>query len=133
MPNIHPVALYCTAALGLLLFALGLAVSIFRFRTGTGAGPAAERNSMLNKLIRAHANTAEFAPFLAVIFLYFGWRGPSDLVVNLIIAATFCRFLLVIGLIAWPSLGRPNPARFVGALGTYLVGAALCVAMFAGA
>ena len=132
MPNMHPVALYCTAALGALLFLLGLAVSTFRFRTGTGAGPAAERNSMLNKLIRAHANTAEFAPFLAVIFLYFGWRGPSDLVVNLIISATFCRFLLVIGLVAWPSLGRPNPARFVGALGTYLLGAALCVAMVAG-
>jgi len=132
MPNLHPVALYCTAALGALLFLLGLAVSIFRFRTGTSVGPAAERNSMLNKLIRAHANTAEFAPFLAVIFLYFGWRGPSELVVNLIIAATVCRFLLVIGLVAWPSLGRPNPARFVGALGTYLLGAALCVAMVAG-
>jgi uncharacterized membrane protein YecN with MAPEG domain len=132
MPNMHPVALYCTAALGALLFLLGLAVSLFRFRTGTGAGPAEERNSMLNKLIRAHANTAEFAPFLAVIFLYFGWRGPSELVVNLIIAATVCRFLLVIGLVAWPSLGRPNPARFVGALGTYLLGAALCVAMVAG-
>ena len=128
----HPVAVYCTAALGALLFLLGLAVSIFRFRTGTGVGPAAERNSMLNKLIRAHANTAEFAPFLAVIFLYFGWCGPTELVVNLIIAATICRFLLVIGLVAWPSLGRPNPARFVGALGTYLVGAALCVAMVAG-
>ena len=132
MPNLHPVALYCIAALGALLFLLGLAVSIFRFRTGTSAGPSAERNSMLNKLIRAHANTAEFAPFLAVIYLYFGWRGPSELVVNLIIAATVCRFMLVIGLVAWPSLGRPNPARFVGALGTYLVGAALCVAMVAG-
>jgi uncharacterized protein len=132
MPHMHPVALYCTAALGALLFLLGLAVSIFRFRTATGAGPAAERNSMLNKLIRAHANTAEFAPFLAVIFLYFGWRGPSELVVNLIIAATVCRFLLVIGLVAWPSMGRPNPARFAGALGTYLAGAALCVAMVAG-
>jgi len=132
MPSIHPVALYCTAALGALLFLLGLAVSAFRFRTGTGIGLAEDRNSMLNKLIRAHANTAEFAPFLAVLFLYFGWRGPSDLVVGLIIAATVCRYLIVIGLLAWPKLGRPNPARFIGALGTYLLGAALCVAMVAG-
>ena len=132
MPALHPVALYCTAALGALLFLLGLGVSIFRFRTGTGVGQASERNSMLNKLIRAHANTAEFAPFLALLFLYFGWRGPSEFVVNLIIAVTVCRFLIVIGLLAWPSLGRPNPARFVGALGTYLLGAALCVAMVAG-
>ncbi len=125
----HPVALYCTAALGGLLFLLGLSVSILRFRSGVGAGASDERNALLNRVIRAHANTAEFAPFLAVLFLYFGWHGASAMVVNLIIAATVCRFLLVVGLVAWPSLGRPNPARFVGALGTYLCGAALCVAM----
>lgn len=128
----NSVVVFCTAALGALLFLLGLAVSIMRFRSGVGAGPSEDRNSTLNKLIRAHANTAEFAPFLAVLFLYFGWRGPSVLVVNLIIAVTLCRFLLVIGLVAWPSMGRPNPARFIGALGTYLLGSALCVAMLAG-
>jgi len=128
----NSVVVFCTAALGALLFLLGLAVSIMRFRSGTGAGPSEDRNSTLNKLIRAHANTAEFAPFLAVLFLYFGWRGPSVLVVNLIIAVTLCRFLLVIGLVAWPSMGRPNPARFIGALGTYLLGSALCAAMLAG-
>lgn len=127
----HPVALYCTAALGSLLFLLGLAVSILRFRSGVGAGPSDERNALLNRVIRAHANTAEFAPFLGVLFLYFGWHGASGVVVNLIIAATVCRFLIVVGLVAWPSLGRPNPARFVGALGTYLCGAALCAAMVA--
>jgi uncharacterized membrane protein YecN with MAPEG domain len=132
MLTIHPVALYCIAALGALLFLLGLAVSILRFRTRVGSGQAPERNALLNKVIRAHANTAEFAPFLALLFLYFGWRGPSDLVVGLIVAATVCRFLLVIGLVAWPSLSRPNPLRFVGALGTYLLGAALCVAMVTG-
>jgi uncharacterized membrane protein YecN with MAPEG domain len=124
-----PIVLYCVAALGSLLFLLGLAVSILRFRAGVGIGPSEQRSSLLNKVIRAHANTAEFAPFLAVLFLYFGWHGASGTVLALIIAATICRFLLVVGLIAWPSLGRPNPARFVGALGTYLCGAALCVAM----
>ncbi len=128
----HPIILFCTAALGALLFLLGLGVSILRFRTGVGSGPASERNAMLNKFIRAHANTAEFAPFLAVLFLYFGWRGASESVVWLIVAATLCRFLLVIGLIAWPSLSRPNPFRFVGALGTYICGAALSLAMLTG-
>lgn len=130
--SLHPVALYCTAILGGLLFLLGLAVSIERFRSKVGSGPAAEKHALLNRLIRAHANTAEFAPFLAVLFLYFGWRGPSAPVLGLIVAATVCRCLLVIGLLAWPSLSRPNPARFVGALGTYLTGAALCVALLAG-
>jgi len=128
----HPIILFCTAALGSLLFLLGLGVSILRFRTGVGSGQASERNAMLNKFIRAHANTAEFAPFLAVLFLYFGWRGASETVVWLIVAATLCRFLLVIGLIAWPSLSRPNPFRFVGALGTYICGAALSLAMLTG-
>ena len=128
----HPVVLYCTAALGGLLFLLGLAISILRFRTGIGSGQAPEKNALLNKVIRAHANTAEFAPFLAVLFLYFGWRGPSAPALGLIVAATVCRFLIVIGLVAWPSLSRPNPARFAGALGTYLCGAALCFVMAAG-
>lgn len=129
----HPVVLYCTAALGCLLFLLGFSVSILRFRTRIGSGPAPDRNAPLNRVIRAHANTAEFAPFLAVLFLYFGWRGPSDMALWLIVAATTCRFLLVIGLIAWPSLGKPNPARFVGALGTYVFGAALSLLLLAGA
>ena len=35
--------------------------------------------------------------------------------------------VIVFGLVATRSLARPNPARFVGALGTYLTGAALSV------
>lgn len=128
----HPVVLYCTAALGCLLFLLGLSVSILRRRSGIGSGPAPDKNAPLNRAIRAHANTAEFAPFFAVLFLYFGWRGPSALALGLIVAATVCRFLLVIGLTAWPSISRPNPARFVGALGTYLTGVALSVLMMVG-
>lgn len=128
----HSIVLYCTAALGALLFLLGLAVSILRFRTGIGHGGAPERNALLNRVIRAHANTAEFAPFLAVLFLYFGWKGPSPLDLALVIAASVSRFLIVIGLVVWPSLSRPNPARFAGALGTYLSGAGLCLAMIAG-
>lgn len=128
----HPVVIYCTAALGTLLFLLGLAVSILRFRSRVGSGQAPEKNAPLNRVIRAHANTAEFAPFLAVLFLYFGWRGPSDLAVWLIIAATVCRYLLVIGLVAWPSMSRPNPPRFIGALGTYVCGAALSLLMLVG-
>jgi hypothetical protein len=31
--------------------------------------------------------------------------------------------------VAWPSLDRANPARFVGALGTYVLGLALSIAL----
>ena len=45
------------------------------------------------------------------------------------IGATVCRLLLVIALLAWPSMQKSNPARAIGALGTYAFGAALCVAL----
>jgi uncharacterized protein len=121
------VVLACVAVLGLLLFGLGMSVSAMRFREGTGSGCALDPANPLHKLVRAHANTAEYAPFLALLFLYLGTRSPSTATVSLIVAATVCRCLLVIGLIAWPTMATPNPFRFVGALGTYLTGGALCV------
>ncbi|WP_175924014.1 MAPEG family protein [Burkholderia latens] len=127
--SIHPVALVCTAILGALLFGLGLFVSVTRFRHTTGCGCASDPDNGLYKVVRAHGNTAEYAPFLAVLFLYFGAHDPSRPVLSLIVAATASRCLLVIGLLAWPTMAKPNPARFVGAFGTYLCGAALCVAM----
>ncbi|MGU7781573.1 MAPEG family protein [Burkholderia sp. PU8-34] len=127
----NPIALVCAAILGLLLFGLGLAVSVTRFRETTGSGCASDPTNLLHKIVRAHGNTAEYAPFLALLFLYHGAHAPSSAVVSLIVAATVCRCLLVIGLLAWPTMAKPNPARFVGALGTYLCGAALCVALVA--
>ena len=121
------VALACVVVLGLLLFGLGLSVSAMRFREGTGSGCEPDPANRLHKLVRAHANTAEYAPFLAVLFLYLGTRSPSAATVSLIVAATVCRCLLVVGLIAWPTMAKPNTFRFVGALGTYLTGMALCL------
>lgn len=121
------VALTCAIVLGLQLFGLGLSISIMRFREGTSFGCEPDPANRLHKLVRAHANTAEYAPFLALLFLYLGARSPSTAAVSLIVAATVCRCLLVIGLVAWPTMAKPNPFRFVGALGTYLAGVALCV------
>ena len=49
---------------------------------------------------------------------------------GLLVAATTCRMLLVIGLVAFARMDRPNPVRFIGALGTYVTGLALCGALF---
>jgi len=129
----NPIALACTAALGLLLFGLGLAVSALRFRHQRVWGSEPDPTNGLTKVIRAHGNTAEYAPLLAVLFVIAGTRSPSTLVLGLIVAATVCRVLLVVGLIAGASMARPNPARFVGALGTYVAGAGLCIALLVGA
>lgn len=125
----NAIALGCAGILGLLLFGLGMAVSGTRFRSATGSGCLEDPTNLLHKLVRAHGNTAEYAPFLAVLFLYHGAHDPSPATLALIIAATVCRFLLVIGLVAWPSMAKPNPARFIGATGTYACGLALCVAL----
>ncbi|WP_321921801.1 MAPEG family protein [Paraburkholderia guartelaensis] len=123
------IALACVAVLGLLLFGLGVSISMLRFREGTLSGCAPDPASLLHKFVRAHANTAEYVPFLAVLFLYLGARSPSPATLALIVAATVCRCLLVVGLIAFPSMAKPNPARFLGALGTYAAGIALSFAL----
>jgi uncharacterized membrane protein YecN with MAPEG domain len=120
----NPIALICAAVLGLLLFGLGVSVSTMRFRARQGCGCEADPRNMLHKLVRAHGNTAEYAPFL-----YLGAHTPTTATVSLIVAATVCRCLLVIGLLAWPSMDRPNPLRFAGALGTYATGIALSLAL----
>ena len=51
---------------------------------------------------------------------------------GLVVAATACRTLLVIGLVAFTRMDRPSPVRFVGALGTYVTGLALGGALFVG-
>jgi hypothetical protein len=51
---------------------------------------------------------------------------------GLLVAATVCRMLLVIGLVAFARMDRPNPVRFIGALGAYVAGLALDGALFVG-
>ncbi len=121
-----PVALICIAVLGVLVFGLGLAVSALRFRDGRLQGHSAEPTDLLHRVVRAHANAAEYAPFLAVLFLAFSAHAGNAVVAWLMIGATLARVLHAVGLLAWPTLARPNPLRFIGALGTYGCGLALC-------
>ncbi len=41
---------------------------------------------------------------------------------------TACRYSIAIGILMNPTLDKPQPLRFIGALGTYLGGIALVVA-----
>jgi uncharacterized membrane protein YecN with MAPEG domain len=124
------VAIVCIALLGLLLFLLGLAVSMTRGRTGVIVGAPTDPADSLHKLVRAHGNTAEYAPFLAVLFLLVGERNPATWVLWTIGIAVAARYLLVIGMVVGPTLAKPHPLRFVGALGTYVTGVMLCIAAF---
>ena len=123
------VALSCVAALGLLLFGLGMCVSGLRFKSNQLSSQSVAADSLLHRLVRAHGNSAEYIPLLAVLMLYLGAHEPAPWVVGCFVGATASRFALVAGLVFGASMARPNALRFVGALGTYFFGAALCVAL----
>jgi len=53
------VAIVCTALLGLLVFGLGLAVSLTRGATRTNFGFTPDPTDRLYKRVRAHGNAAE--------------------------------------------------------------------------
>lgn len=129
---IHPTTLMCTAMLGVLLFGLGVAVSGARGKSNILIGTAPGPDHVLNRLVRAHGNTAEHAPFLALLFLAHGARQPSALVLGLVMAATAARLVFVLGLLTAGTLQRPSPLRFVGALGTYVTGIWLAVLLATG-
>jgi len=122
------IAIICTGLLALLVFGLGLAVSLTRGNTGVAIGHEDDPADRLHKLVRAHANACEYAPMFAILILFLGAREPATWVVITFVAATVCRYLHAGGMILFPTLARPNPLRFSGALGTYLTGLALAVA-----
>jgi uncharacterized membrane protein YecN with MAPEG domain len=123
------IGVICTALLGMLLFGLGLYISILRFRYGPVIGHNANPLDPLHRAVRAHGNTAQYAPFFGLLFLWFATRPVPNWIEFAIGAATGARFLLVGGLLWGKSLDRPNPARFLGALLTYLCGFALAVGL----
>jgi len=119
-------AIVCIGLLGALLFGLGLVVSITRGRTETAAGDSGDPADTLHKIVRAHGNTSEYVGMLALLIWIVGSFEPSTWGVISMIGATASRYLLAAGIVMGATLAKPNPLRFVGALGTYVFGLALC-------
>jgi hypothetical protein len=122
-------ALVCIALLGLLVFGLGFAVSMIRGCTETLTGTSGDPADTLHKLTRAHGNTTEYAAILAILMYVLGSMSPATWVLWCMGTATASRYLIALGLILSPSMERPHPLRFIGALGTYLAGFGLCAAV----
>ena len=123
------VALICIGLLGLLLFVLGLMVSMSRTRSEVIIGHSADPTDGLHKLIRAHGNTAEFTAALALLIWIVGSLDPSTWGYIFMIGATVSRYLIVIGILMSTTLARPQPLRVVGALGTYGFGIPLSISL----
>jgi uncharacterized membrane protein YecN with MAPEG domain len=123
-------AIICTAILTGLVFLLGVNVSRLRGATAKAGGSQMPTDpaSPLLVAIRAHGNATEYVPALVILFLLVGFRGPAVVAVPLIIGATLVRLIHAIALLSSGSLAKDTPARWIGALGTYLFGVALAVA-----
>lgn len=121
-------AVVCTSLLGLLLFVMGSYVSMMRGKTETVGGVNQDPADPLYKAVRAHGNTAEYAPMAALLILYLGTQGPAIWVLWVMGIVTACRYSIAIGILMSPTLDKPHPLRFIGALGTYIGGVALVVA-----
>ena len=123
------IALICIALLGFLVLGLGLNVVVFRGKTDTITGTINEPDNPLNKAIRAHGNTTEYAPILAVLIYVLGSMNPEFWVQCTMVLVTVSRYLLAAGLVFPATMAKANPMRFIGALGTFIFGLALCVAL----
>jgi uncharacterized protein len=123
------IAILCTVVLGLLLFGLGLNVSVTRKRYAKGIGHDTRPDDPVHQAVRAHGNTAEYAPFLAALFLWYAAHDAPTWVNITIAIATLARLLLAAGLLWGGPLHRPNPLRAIGALLTYLAGLVLSAAL----
>ena len=124
------VSLICISLLGFLAIFMGVVVTIARGKFNILTGSPTDPENTLNKLIRAHGNTCEYAAILALIIYILGQSIQPNWVLWFMILTTFCRYLLVAGFIFPRSMAKPNPMRFIGAVGTYIFGLGLCYALF---
>ena len=122
-------ALVCISLLGLLVFGLGFAVSTLRGLKETLTGSSDDPEDSLHKLLRAHGNTTEYAAILAILMYALGSMSPATWVLWFMVIATVSRYAIALGLILSSTMARPHPLRFIGAMGTYVSGIGLCVAL----
>ena len=115
-----------------MVFGLGLAVSLTRARTETFAGVPDDPSSLMYKMNRAHGNTIEYAPMMAVMMAYIGTHQPSHWIAWVIILATVFRYTIVFGLITGGTMNEFNLFRFTGALGTYVTGLIMALYVIVG-
>ncbi|MBT8472339.1 MAG: MAPEG family protein [Marinicaulis sp.] len=125
------VSLLCVGLLGLLVFLLGANVSRVRQSVAvTQHEDEANPESSLRKAIRAHGNCIEYVPMLSLMILAIGLAIPmlvSKWIVGLMFAAVASRYIHAIGILTGGSVYAGNPLKTIGAVGTYVTGAALSV------
>jgi len=124
------VPLICIALLALLCIGLGFAVSLTRGKANTLYASPNDPEDALYQMVRAHGNSTEYVPIIALLLFILSLSEQSSWVLWCMVAATASRYLIVAGIVLPQSMAKPNPLRFIGAMGTYLAGFGLCFALF---
>lgn len=122
------IALICIAILGILTIGMGFFVSITRARTGIIIGQPDDPDHALSRAIRAHGNTAEYSAMIAVLIYVLGTLDPAFWVQVFMVGIVVARLLLITGILT-AALDRPTAFRFIGSLGTYVLGTGLALAL----
>jgi len=123
------IPLVCISLLAILNIGLGFAVSSFRAQTNTIYGYTTDPEDILYKTVRAHGNATEYVPILALLIYILSQFPESTWVLWCMVLVTFFRFLSAMGIIFPKTLAKPNPMHFIGALGAYVTGFGLCIAL----
>jgi len=121
-------AITCISLLGLLVFGLGLGVSMTRWRTGRAVGSDVDPADPLYKWVRAHGNATEYAPMMAVLMLLIARNEPPSWTLAVMVVVTASRYAHAAGMLMSKTLAEAQALRAVGAGGTFLGGLALCAA-----
>ena len=122
------IALLSVGLLGLLVFILGLNVSMKRSSVVMTQGEAeADPGSELSRARRAHGNCVEYTPMLCFMILAIGLRMPilPWWVAAGMLAAVAFRYIHAVSILISDSIYQTTPLKFIGALGTYIVGVGL--------
>lgn len=120
------IAILCSTFLVLLQVGLALAVSGMRWKYKLSVGAPEDPDHPLSRVRTAFTNCAEWHPTLIALLLLSQMGGAPSWSVWLSPLVVATRYCLVVGLVTF-SVKRPNLARFLGALGTYLSALILCV------
>lgn len=120
------IPLTCISLLAFLVIGLGFSVSSIRVKTGVVHGSTTDPEDPLYKMVRAHGNTIEYVPILALLIYILSQSTQAGWVMWLMILVTVSRYSFAIGMIFPRSLDKRNPMRLLGAMGTYIFGLGLC-------
>ncbi|MCB2108411.1 MAG: MAPEG family protein [Rhodobacteraceae bacterium] len=110
------VTLATAGALGLLYIVLAARVIQGRFRHQVSLGDGGQADMIAR--IRTHANFSEYVPFVLILMALLELSGANKTVLGVTgVSFVICRIAHAIGI----PRKAPNPFRFVGTVGTFLL------------